>query len=188
MSIRLPLLLLVVVLAACSSGGDDDGVEVGFLQDMYDHHEQAVRMALLVLDGDDTSPITRRFAVDVIASQRYEMGLMVAGLDARHEERGRPGREVMAWMEMATPFADMPGLATQDELDALATATGATADEQFLRLMIEHHEGGLHMAEWVASRTEDDELRDLADQIVSSQTKEIGEMELAQDQLGFSRP
>jgi uncharacterized protein (DUF305 family) len=154
---------------------------------MADHHEQAVRMALLVTGKDDVSPITRSFAVDVIASQRYELGLIDGYLDGAGEARGRPGRQVMAWMGMSTSLADMPGMATQDELDALAAATGADADRQFFDLMIEHHRGGLHMAEYEQGNGDDEAVVSLAERIVFAQNKEIREMELATAQLEASR-
>jgi uncharacterized protein (DUF305 family) len=173
---------LLAVLVACSSGGTDD-VDVGFLQDMADHHEQAVRMALLVLAKDDVSPIIRSFATDVVASQRYELGLIDADLEF---ERGAPGREVMTWMDMPTSLDEMPGMATQASLDELAASAGSAADELFLALMIEHHRGGLHMAEHAEEHGDDDAVRDLAERIVFSQTQEIAEMEQAQRQLAAS--
>jgi len=182
---RLLLVVVVLLMSACSSGVSDD-IEVGFLQDMYDHHEQAVRMALLVQAKDDVSPITRAFANDVVASQRYEMGLMEGLLLADGESKGEPGREVMAWMDMGTPLAEMPGLASQSELNALAAANGAEADAQFFRLMVEHHRGGLHMAEYVLAHRDDGPVHDLAERIVFSQKKEIAEMARAQAQLGLS--
>src|SRR4051812_21236533 len=158
--ILLALIAVLVVLVgrtvvggSTSTTGED--VDVGFLQDMLDHHEQAVRMALIVIGKDDTSSITRAFAADVIASQRYEMGLMDAGLDDHGAQHGAPTRRVMTWMHMSVPFRAMPGLATQAQLNELAQASGADADAQFFRLMIEHHRGGVHMADYARDNADD---------------------------------
>ena len=50
--------------------------------------------------------------------------------------------------------------------------------------MLEHHRGGLHMAEFVLAHRADGPVHDLAQRIVFSQNKEIGEMQRAQEQLG----
>ena len=179
--------MLAVVLAACSSHDDPSDVDVGFLQDMADHHEQAVRMALLIQGKDDVSPVTMAFANDVVAAQRYELGLIDGHLIAMGEARGTPQREVMAWMEMPVPLAEMPGMAAQSELDALAAASGSDADARFFELMIEHHRGGLHMAEYALDHGEAEVVVDFAERVIATQTKEIGEMRGAQEQLGLSR-
>jgi uncharacterized protein (DUF305 family) len=179
---RALVLLLVVLTAACSASGPSD-VDVGFAQDMVDHHEQAVRMALLITAMQDVSPITRSFAVDVIASQRYELGKLDAFLEDAGEERGKPQRQVMAWMDMATPLESMPGLASQASLDELARVGARDADALFFRLMVEHHRGGLHMAEYEQQHGRSSPLRELAKRIAFSQTKEIREMQLAERQL-----
>ena len=186
MSRRWLLLALVMALAACSSHDEPSAVDVGFLQDMADHHEQAVRMALLIQAKDDVSPITTSFAGDVVASQRYELGLIDGYLVGMGEERGAVGRDVMAWMDMKpVPLSEMPGMATQEELDDLAAATGADADARFFELMAEHHRGGLHMAEYAIEHGDAQVVVDLAERIISTQTKEIGEMERAAEQLGL---
>ena len=181
--------LLAVLVGRSLVGGDDrdqSAVDVGFLQDMIDHHAQAVRMAVLELSNGSSS-IPRRFAGDVIASQRYEMGMMDADLEQRHAKHGAPTRRVMTWMGMSVPLRSMPGLATQAQLDELAAAHGVAADELFFRLMIVHHRGGIHMAEFAAENANDGDIRALAARIVRQQQLEIGEMEQAERRLGFSR-
>src|SRR4051812_8397601 len=181
--------LLALLVGRSLVGGDDrdaSAVDVGFLQDMIDHHDQAVRMAVLELSNGSSS-IPRSFAGDVIASQRYEMGVMDADLAQRGAKHGSPTRQVMTWMGMSVPLRAMPGLATQAQLDALGAARGASADELFFRLMIVHHRGGIHMAEFAAENAVDGDIRALAARIVRQQRLEIGEMEQAQRQLGLSR-
>jgi len=76
---------------------------------------------------------------------------------------------------MDSSVAEMDGMATEEQLEELRTTTGLAADILFLELMIEHHRGGLHMAE-EASRTADNpRVRRLAEQIVALQTGEIEE-------------
>ena len=49
-------------------------------------------------------------------------------------------------------------------------------DEQFLRGMIEHHDMALFMAEFIRNKTKNSKIKDLADNIIASQQKEINEM------------
>ena len=78
--------------------------------------------------------------------------------------------------------ADMPGMATREQIDALRKADGPEAEVQFLRLMIEHHRGGIAMAEAARTLASEDNVILLADAIASSQAAEITQMEqLLQD-------
>jgi uncharacterized protein (DUF305 family) len=181
-------LLGVALTTITRRGGDRPGagsVDVGFLQDMIDHHDQAVQMAVIELSGGSSS-IARSFAGDVIASQRYEIGLMDARLEDWHAARGAPTRDVMTWMGMGVPRREMPGLASQQAIDALAKATGPAADAMFFRLMIVHHQGGLHMAGFAAEHGHDARVRALAERMVRTQSREIAEMQAAQSQLGLA--
>lgn len=186
---------LALLLAAAAgwvagrSGADaapaEDSVDVGFLRDMVDHHEQAVRMALLVLAADGTSPLVRTSAVDVIAGQRYDLGVMDAWLDDWGHGRGPAGRTAMGWMghEPMAP-ADMPGMATQEDLAALAAATGLQADWRYLDLMVAHHEGGVAMADHAATRADHAKVRRLAELIAAGQQQEIADLHALGRQLG----
>lgn len=168
------------------SDGGPATADVGFLQDMIDHHDQAVRMAVIEL-SNGSSDIPKSFAADVIAGQRYEMGLMEGWLLDWGSERGAPTREVMGWMGEPLPLASMPGLATQRQLDALAKSHGADADARYFQLMITHHEGGVHMAEHAAEHATDAKVRKLAARMARFQSLEIGDMQKAQDQLNLPR-
>ena len=55
--------------------------------------------------------------------------------------------EAMAWMGMPTPVDQMPGMATEAQLEELAASSGAAADELFVELMAAHHAAASHMAE-----------------------------------------
>ncbi len=165
-----------------TSGPSDSAVDVGFLHDMLDHHEQAVTMAS-VTTANASDPIVRDFAREVLIEQRYEIGLMDAYLQARDEVRGDPERDAMAWMGMGMPVAQMPGYASEDELDALQSASPEEQNEVFLELMIAHHRGGVAMAEYAARHAEDPRVRRLAEVMADVQAKEIIEYELKLSEL-----
>lgn len=71
---------------------------------------------------------------------------------------------------------DMAGM-MHDMNAALKGKTGAEFDKAFLSEMIVHHEGAVEMAEQVIEKSERAELRNLANEIISAQNKEIEMMQ-----------
>lgn len=162
-------------------------VDVGFAQDMIAHHDQAVSMAMQLLDRGSQTNGVRGFAKDVIVSQRYEVGVMDTWLRGWDRSRApMERRDAMAWMGMASTPDAMPGMATPAQMQALTEANGRAADAMFLRLMIAHHEGGIHMADYAARHASDGRVRQLARAIETIQQREIGEMRQAQARLGLA--
>jgi len=160
-------------------------VDVGFMADMSDHHDQAVQMAIMELaHGQD--PTVLGFAQDVLLFQRSELGAMAVLLDDHGAARPEydPERTAMAWMGMSTLLSEMPGLATEAEMAELDAARGRASDLLFLSLMSAHHEGGLHMAEFAAANASDPRVRALAERMAKYQAVEVREYEMAQERLG----
>ena len=193
---RLPLVSLVVVavLAAAMAGfvvgSRDDrpspsSVDVGFLYDMIAHHEQAVLLAKLeIAQGGDPTVLT--FAREVVQTQSFELGLMTRRLlEFGYSPDAFPDT-AMGWMGHAVPVDEMPGMASDAEIEALGERMGADADAMFLALMTDHHAGGVHMAEQAARRAGDAWLRDLAARIARNQRVEIREYEQARLRAGLA--
>lgn len=152
-----------------------DSVDVGFLHDMRVHHDQAVEMAMILLDKDRDAadPETRLVAKEILLGQQLENGLMVQLLRTWGRAEVNPSGTAMAWMDMPVPTERMPGLATPEQLAELRSATGAEADRLFAELMLAHHEGGIHMAEDAAARARTDAVRELASAIAEGQRSEL---------------
>jgi len=161
---------------------DEASVDVGFLRDMADHHDQAVQLALIQL-ANGRDEVLKGFAVDTIASQRYEIGLMDARLQDWGVGRGAIDRQAMTWMGMPTPVSSMPGMASAEQLADVARARGADADRLFIQLLIAHHEGGIHMAEDAMRRAGNGRVRALAERIAKVQRLEVRDLLLAQARL-----
>jgi uncharacterized protein (DUF305 family) len=159
-------------------------VDEGFLQDMSDHHDQAVEIALLGASRA-TDPVVRDFATEVLLFQRRELGLM----QAYQQERGivpadyDPERMTMTWMDMPRPLATMNGMASPEQIDELEAATGTEFDRLFLELMQTHHIGGTHMAEYAAEHAADAKIRTLADRMAKNQKAEASEYQGVLDRL-----
>jgi len=156
---------------------DPSDVDVGFLQDMHWHHDQAVQMALIYLSANGTDPALRQAAEEILVGQNQEIGLMIQMLrdfgkaDTNETDTG------MAWMGDPTPLDSMPGMATEAQLEQLGQASGAQADQLFVQLMTAHHQGGIHMADDAERHANESQVRTLARQISGSQAEEIAEME-----------
>jgi len=162
-----------------------DSVDVGFAQDMTVHHQQAVQMASWERDhtGD---PVLKQLAADIEATQTSQIGRMQGWLEL-WGAGALPVGGHMKWMAApaghdshAAPatagagVATMPGMASTAELDGLRAANGPQLDVVFLQLMLRHHEGGVGMLSYAAERAELPQVRNLARQMLSSQTTESG--------------
>jgi len=62
------------------------------------------------------------------------------------------------------------------EHDADALMSSGEVDTDFAQMMITHHQGAIDMAKLAADNAEHDELRDLAEEIISAQEREIDVM------------
>jgi uncharacterized protein (DUF305 family) len=84
----------------------------------------------------------------------------------------------MSWMThppAASVAADPPmtGMATRRDVARLAVTRGRNADLMFCRLMLPHHLGGLHMINEVIARGSRPEVIALAQQMRTTQQREI---------------
>ncbi|MEO2109031.1 MAG: DUF305 domain-containing protein [Actinomycetota bacterium] len=161
-----------VVLVSPSMPGDGS-VEAGFARDMSTHHAQAVRMAGLISDRTTDEELLV-LAEDITLSQQAQIGQMLGWLDIWGLPAAGSGPP-MAWMDMG----DMPmtGMASTETVDALGAAGAVDAERLFLELMIDHHRGGVEMAEGLLERSDHPVVRQLAGSILDSQSGEIELME-----------
>ena len=147
-------------------------VDIGFMQDMGYHHDQATEMSLMLLGKDDVDDSLKDFAREIIIGQRYEQGVYEASLD-RFGFDTSPGDTVMGWMGLEQATGTMEGLASEAEMDELRAATGLEAEALWIALMSEHHLGGLHMADYAARHGEDRATVNWAEATVKNQRSEI---------------
>jgi uncharacterized protein (DUF305 family) len=161
-------------------------VDVGFLQDMRYHHDQATQMSLAYLEkpaaGQD--PTLRTIAAEILLGQQLEAGAMVQLLHDYGQPDSNESGTGMAWMSMPLPIAQMPGMATDAQLAAMKGATGVDADRQYAQLMLDHHLGGVHMAEYAADHAGEHDVRVLAHSMVTGQQSDINELRAILTRLG----
>lgn len=158
--------------------------DIGFLQDMIDHHDQAVTLGIYGNDQASDASV-RHFAMESIIFQRFQVGQMTELLANDGLPRGEGDRTAMEWMGESYPVDAMPGMATQEQLDELAAADPDEANRLFLELMRAHHIGGLHMSDYVIEHGSSPRVRKLAEQMAAQQRAEIVEYEQLQERLGY---
>lgn len=76
---------------------------------------------------------------------------------------------------------------SMDDMSAqLRSKSGDEFDEAFIEMMIVHHQGAIDMAELIPTRAKHDEIKQLGEAIISTQTKEIQDMQQWQKDWGYS--
>ena len=135
--------------------------DAAFVDSMVPHHEGAVEMAEVGLDNAEHEEI-RQLSQNIIESQRAEIkkfGRIREGLDEPTKEMSEEDMSMMGMME------DPQQLANEDPFD-----------KPFINNMIPHHRSAIAMAEVAFKESEDPEIREIANDIVSAQEREIGQM------------
>ena len=160
--------------------------DIGFLQDMIDHHQQALLISNTYLDANPDGAAAA-YAREVIMFQELEIAKMDAWLEQAGIARGAPGRTAMAWMDMPTDVASMPGMQATSTINQLAAATGADADRLFFQIMSDHHLGGAHMADAAAAGARRSDISKFAEKMAYNQRIETVEYEQAVERLGLDR-
>ncbi|WUG43341.1 DUF305 domain-containing protein [Kitasatospora sp. NBC_00458] len=162
----------------------DDSPEAGFARDMATHHQQAVDLSFIVRDRTSDEH-TRTLAFDIINTQANQRGMMMGWLDQWGLPQHSPAKP-MAWMGMKHGYEPhdgslMPGMATNTQLTKLRSLNGRDAEVLFLQLMLEHHKGGVEMAQGYVDVAKNETEKRLAQSMVAGQTSEI---QLMTDMLG----
>jgi len=154
-----------------------NAADVTFVQMMIPHHRQAVEMsALAPRQGAD--PKVKALAERIDAAQTAEISSMQSWLKRHgHGTRGDHGGHGGHGRPAASPsHADMPGMASPEEMARLQDARGGEFDRLYLNLMIKHHEGALVMARKVLAEGADVQIQQMAKEIVTTQNAEIVRM------------
>jgi uncharacterized protein (DUF305 family) len=160
-------------------------VDIGYLQDMIDHHTQAIEISETYL-ADQPDGDAAPYAREVIQFQERDIDRMAAQLALVGFERGLPDRVAMVWMGEPYPVGEMPGMQPRARLDGLAAASGADADQLFFDIMTDHHLGGVHMAEYAADFAATQTVAQLAADTAYNQAIEVVEYDGARERLGLT--
>jgi uncharacterized protein (DUF305 family) len=155
--------------SAQSQPAPHNAADVTFATDMIPHHQQAVEMSGLV-PTRSTDPAVIKLASDISAAQGPEIETMKgflaqwnAGTDGGHDGHDMSGMQMQGMVDDAT-------------MTTLGTLKGADFDRLWLKSMIGHHEGAIAMANTEIADGANPDAKALAQQIVTAQQAEIGQM------------
>lgn len=155
-----------------------------FMQDMILHHFQAVQMSALVGDRTNTQELID-IAGRIDASQADEIAFMRGWLLERGEDAPDPANDEHAMHAHMGHGAHaghhtMAGMASPEQMTALAEAEGTAFDALYLELMITHHEGAVEMVDDLLRQrgsAYDPVLFNFANDVKSEQQAEIRRMD-----------
>lgn len=139
-------------------------IDQHFIVQMIPHHEGAIAMAKVALER----------------SKRPEIRSLASGIIEAQEQEIQDMKEwYQSWFGSAPPEGalgmHMGGMT--GDVEVLEAVPAAAFDQEFVRQMIPHHEMAIMMASMLQAATERSEMQGLADQIITSQSREIEMMQ-----------
>lgn len=174
------VLAVAIVSSACGSGGteakgprDHNDQDVSFAQGMIPHHQQAIEMSDIVIEGGE-SPEVKALAEEIKRAQAPEIETLRGWLKD-WDEPETPDSGGHAGMDMGG--GDEMDMMSDEEMGELEAASGKALDRMFLEMMIRHHEGAIEMAETERKEGVYEPAIQLAGDIASAQQEEIDEMQ-----------
>lgn len=133
-------------------------VDKHFIEQMIPHHEDAIAMAEMALVRAE-HPEIKNLAQDIIESQTAEIEQM----------RGW----YKSWYGTDVPEATMMGM---HQTDMTKLENAEEFDKVFIEEMVPHHRMAVMMVRMLDMRTDRPEMKQLADNIRTTQTQEINQM------------
>lgn len=172
-------LLVIGVLASSlfvregADGSEDDGfnqADLMFMNMMNVHHDQAIEMAELSKNRTNNENILN-LSRNISEAQKAENHQMSEWMTNLGYKSGN--------------HHPMAGMASENEMQKLRDSNGSEFNKNFAKLMIEHHEGGIEMAQNFHDAGRNSELRKMQQNMIQKQQTEIEKMNkwLEEDQL-----
>jgi len=159
------------------NGDEFSDADVAFATDMIQHHAQALQMVDMTV-GRTLDPEVQQLTDDIRAAQGPEIELMAGWLtdwDMPVPETVRVDANAGGHGDMEMD-SDMPGMMTEEQMSELEAAQGDVFRDMWLEMMIMHHQGAVEMAKLIDGRSDRAELKQLGQNIIKEQTKEIAQM------------
>jgi uncharacterized protein (DUF305 family) len=150
--------------------------DVEFMQGMIAHHSQAIVMSRMAA-SHGANPQVLKLSNKIDQSQVPEIHIMQLWLGRNNQF----APDTSSWHNMT-----MAGMLTSEQLKELDAARGIEFDRAYLQMMIQHHAGALKMVNdlfTVSNAGQEVDVNVFANDVVTSQTGEIGIMQKLLNQL-----
>jgi uncharacterized protein (DUF305 family) len=128
-----------------------------FIDGMIEHHRGAITMANQALQESQRTEI-RALAQEIITAQEAEISQLEQWRNAWYPDLAPTGGMAMDMGPMNVP------------------AGPEAFDQRFIQAMIPHHEGAIAMAQDALQNAERQEIKDLSQEIITAQEREIAQM------------
>lgn len=145
---------------------------IDFLKGMIPHHEAAIRMSESYLNYNGEVSDLQTLAKDIITAQKEELAQM-NDLVKQYEEEGKKDQE-----KEDAYLAKYSEMFSDDSMSHHINPSGVdNIDQAFAEGMIMHHQMAVDMAKDILEYTDHKEVRELAQNIIDVQEKEIEQMQ-----------
>lgn len=165
----------IMGLSVNSSAQNSDVLDAHFIEQMVPHHEDAITMAKLAQTKAKRTEV-KQLAQNIIDSQSVEINQMKDWYKNWFGKDLPTGEEVMDMHGMMSNKSGMHMGIRGDESDISRLENAEDFDVAFVEHMIPHHQMAVMMASMLKNGTKRSEMKKLADDIISAQTKEIDQM------------
>ena len=149
-------------------------IDAHFIEQMIPHHEDAITMATLARSKAQR-PEVKQLAENIITSQSKEIAQMKIWYKDWFGRELPTGDDVMNTHGMTGSakqnLTHMGMMGDETDMDLLEQADDF--DREFVEEMIPHHQMAVMMASMLKGGTERQEMKKLADDIISAQSDEI---------------
>lgn len=134
--------------------------EVRFMTDMIDHHQMAIEMAQICVQKAVHEEL-RSMCQNIIATQSREI------------------QQMQSWLQQWYGITYQPTMRPGDQkmLERLASLSGAEFEIAFMEMMIKHHEKAIKEARHCLDKAAHAELRELCEDIITTQSAEIAQLQ-----------
>ncbi len=148
-----------------------NGIDRHFIEQMIPHHDGAIVMATLALQKA-VRPEIKTLAQAILVAQTKE------NVDMRAWYEEWFGTDVpQNTLSMMGGMMSRGGMHMGGQEDINELNTAADFDREFIEQMIPHHQMAIMMAQMLQSGTERPEMEQLAENIITSQSDEIQDMQ-----------